>query len=203
MEFVIKPFYSHGDTYSCSLCCAEYIAAFFLNYFSLHLTFCIIEMFICNWNRLQIALPVLILTFTHWQHVHSSVCRVSSVGNSTLNSLNSCCFPPYVQNGWITNGSYVVGSQRHVECERGYSLVGQNTISCLPNGQWSTPGICKLHLELKLVGSKVGHDSEGFITIRHFNKWYFISSKNFNFVDAQGVCRILGYRYVVRRLKNF
>ena len=54
-----------------------------------------------------------------------------------------CSDLPSVANGLILFGSSDSDSIRLILCQLGFTLVGTSTISCLADGQWSTPGSCQ------------------------------------------------------------
>ena len=111
---------------------------------------------------------------------------------------------PTIANGWIDTGSDEAGAVRNIVCNSGYYLQGDNQIVCPETGNWSSfTGTCTLVTpdlassgtpELKLIGSKDGHDGEGYILIRqHDEKWGTICDDNFGFTEADVVCQILGF----------
>ena len=55
----------------------------------------------------------------------------------------NCGNPPRPTNGSISslNGT-VRGSVANYECDTGYKLVGNSSIVCQDDGEWSTPPVC-------------------------------------------------------------
>ncbi|XP_032828280.1 C4b-binding protein beta chain-like isoform X2 [Petromyzon marinus] len=49
------------------------------------------------------------------------------------------CIPPQIENTHLSDsrGSVAIGSKVTYACEPGFVLVGQNTLTCISNGQWS------------------------------------------------------------------
>ena len=111
---------------------------------------------------------------------------------------------PTVANGWVEAGSDGAGSVRKIICNSGYNLQGDNQIVCPETGIWTSfAGTCTLATpdlatigppELKLIGSKNGHDGEGYILIRqHDGQWGTICDDAFGFTETDVVCKILGF----------
>ncbi|XP_033733508.1 sushi, von Willebrand factor type A, EGF and pentraxin domain-containing protein 1-like [Pecten maximus] len=51
------------------------------------------------------------------------------------------CGPPHqVANGLWTGGEYTYGSLLHLQCNTGTTLIGNGTVNCTANGQWSSIG---------------------------------------------------------------
>ena len=76
---------------------------------------------------------------------HSSFfiyCSPSLQWSQVGNCEKICPFLPIVPNGNILNGSNTVNSTRELSCHNGFDLLAAKSITCLKNGQWSTPGIC-------------------------------------------------------------
>ena len=62
-------------------------------------------------------------------------------------SCSLCGEPPLIQHGKCGGGDYFVDSMRKFQCDRGYALIGDPNIRCLPNGQWSD-----VHVSCSLCG---------------------------------------------------
>ena len=116
----------------------------------------------------------------------------------------SCCNNlPSVTNGRINSGSSEVGSVRDIHCNSGYQLNGNRQIFCGQNGIWTLPGTCtpvpqnqgsSETSRVKLAGSKIGHNGEGYILVRqHDGQWGSICGDHFGFNEAEVVCKMLGF----------
>ena len=63
----------------------------------------------------------------------------------------NCGNPPRPTNNSIIslNGT-VIGSVANYECDTGYKLVGNSSIVCQDNGEWSTPPVCQGMCEITI-----------------------------------------------------
>ena len=62
-------------------------------------------------------------------------------------SCSLCGEPPLIQHGICGGGDYFVDSIRNYQCDIGYALIGDPSIRCLPNGEWSD-----VHVSCSLCG---------------------------------------------------
>ena len=63
--------------------------------------------------------------------------------HSNANAMG-CGELPTIDFGSIAHGTSTVGSRRLITCKAFTRIEGSSTIECLPNGQWSQPGQCKV-----------------------------------------------------------
>ncbi|XP_063042299.1 sushi, von Willebrand factor type A, EGF and pentraxin domain-containing protein 1 isoform X3 [Engraulis encrasicolus] len=104
-----------------------------------------------------------------------------------------CGPPPPLPNAVTTGDDFTLGGQVHLECQEGYTLLGDKTRECLASGHWSqtsaqcAPRPCGPPPAIDHASSDEGHKLYGDTAIYSCNDGYIADNNTRMLCTAQGV----------------